>query len=95
MKVIEKRMLLVDQHSELVREFEECDRNNDIERSNELLKKLEEVMHEIYDTEQPLAFRERVQRDLPQGTQREQERRQWEYFMATTFLRIMVADLRQ
>ena len=42
-------------------------------------------MQEIYDTERPLAFRERCEGDLPQATLREQEQRQWEYFIATTF----------
>ncbi|MFM7982908.1 MAG: hypothetical protein ACKPKO_26650, partial [Candidatus Fonsibacter sp.] len=84
-KIIEKRMLLMVKHSDIMREFEECDRMINLSRSNELLDKLEEVMQEIYATERPLAFRERCERDLPQATQKEQEQHQWEYFIATTF----------
>ena len=75
----------MEKHAAFLLEFESITDSKDIKRSEELLTQLEQIMDEIEETERPLAFRERAEKDLPNASSWEQERLQWKYFVAATY----------
>ena len=84
-KVLEHRATLVDRHAALMIEFENCDRDCNLARSKQIMTELEKLIEQIEETERPLAFRERAERDLPGAAPLAVEKQQWRYFLAATF----------
>ena len=84
-RVLEKRAELMQKHADLLLEFESITDSKDMDRSEELLNQLEQIMEDIEETERPLAFRERAETDLPNASSWEQGRLQWKYFLAATY----------
>jgi hypothetical protein len=84
-RVLEKRSELMQKHAEVLLEFESIQDSKDLKRGEELLSQLEQIMEEVDDTERPLAFRERAEKELPNASPWEQEKRQWQYFTAATY----------
>jgi len=86
LKVISMRHVLMERHEELMKAFEDCDHSGDLQKSNQLMVEIEELLEQIDDTEKPLAFRERSKQECGPGAEAETiDAHQWRYFIASTF----------
>ena len=61
----------MERHEELMKAFEDCDHSGDLQKSNQLMAEIEELLEQIDDTEKPLAFRERSKQECGPGAEAE------------------------